>query len=74
MKWDWIRNKRSLHFGKRLNSHRRFDDGEPNCDVFETFEKGDDDIYRIQTRQKRSARKTIDFEIQWLPPPKPAEV
>lgn len=61
-RWDWIRNKRSLklHFYNK-DEHTSNDEAyvvnfEDDCkDSFERFAKGDDGIYKIVTRRKRTA-------------------
>ncbi|XP_075988024.1 uncharacterized protein LOC142984354 [Anticarsia gemmatalis] len=70
MKWDWVRSKRSIGRAK-LRSNGI---GGIYCDVYETFVKGDDGIYRIVGRKKRNAaRRAMDVKLRILPRLKTSE-
>uniref|UniRef100_A0A2A4K0P8 Ig-like domain-containing protein n=1 Tax=Heliothis virescens TaxID=7102 RepID=A0A2A4K0P8_HELVI len=74
-RWDWIRNKRclKLHFA-RVKEESDFDDevdvvefGQES-DSFDKFVKGDDGIYKIVTRKKRTAcLKDLEVGLRNIP-------
>lgn len=82
IKWDWIRNKRSLlsFFGNEddLDNDKEFEDPEmySNDEHFEKMYKGNDNVFRQKNRSKRTPAdmKELALELKNLPPLRPAKV
>ncbi|XP_063898088.1 uncharacterized protein LOC110376175 isoform X2 [Helicoverpa armigera] len=74
-RWDWIRNKRCLKYRFARVEESDFDDDDDDAvefddesDSFEKYVKGEDGIYKIVTRKKRTAGlDNLDIGLRNIP-------
>lgn len=83
MKWDWIRNKRSLlsivdNEEKYFDNDKEFEDPDiySNDEYFEKMYKGKDNVFKRKKRMKRTPAdmRELTLELKNLPPLRPAKV